>query len=126
MTMKNKKTLELHQVLPSADKRLANKVMRAMHAGKMTPQTKKNTSRCINRSAHSERKENNGSRHANAHTAFFKEKHHEEKTKGKPFTQIGKDLGKQWSLSSSEEKQKHRQIATKTRKKEEKQEKEEQ
>ena len=116
--MKNMKNIiELYQALSSDHKRLANKLVRALHAGEIPDKNKRNIARCINRGKKekTEGEHGNNVKYANAHTVFFKERHHKEKAKGKTFTQIGVDIGKEWKRLPNNEKKRYREIAVKTR-----------
>ena len=96
------KTMSAYKELDEPARRLVNKLINSLHDQRVDPESRLTINRTLNRT----RRDPNdtGKKYTNGYLVFYKERFVDLKTKGKPVTEIAKQVGSEWKALNDEEK----------------------
>ena len=105
--------MSAYKELKESDKRLANKLIVALHNKEISGDAWHAINRTINR----ERRDpsDTGKRYTNGYLVFYKKRFAQKKEKDKPVTEIAKELGAEWKSLTDDEKSKYNKQAAEQR-----------
>ena len=95
------KPMSAYKKLDEPARRLVNKLITGLHEHRLGPETRLTINRTLNRTCRDPN--DTGKKYTNGYLVFYKERFVDLKTKGKPVTEIAKQVGSKWKALTDEE-----------------------